>query len=179
MEIAETRLPGVLLVQPPVFRDRRGYFLESWNERRFQDAGIEGRFVQDNVSFSTRGVLRGLHFQDPHPQSKLVSVLHGEVWDVVVDVRRGSPTFGRWEGHTLSAANALQLYVPPGFAHGFTVHSDTAVFAYKCGEYYRPDTEQTLLWNDPDLGIEWPVREPIVSDKDRAGVRFRDLFPVV
>ena len=177
MKVKETGLPGVLLLEPKVFRDERGYFLESWSAERYAAAGVPARFVQDNLSYSRGGVLRGLHFQEPYPQGKLVSVLRGEVFDVAVDVRAGSPTFGRWVGHVLSAENARQLYVPEGYAHGFVVLSDEALFAYRCTEYYHPEAERTLLWNDPELGIEWPVEHPALSAKDEAGRRLRDFGP--
>lgn len=177
MNVQETGLPGVLLVQPPVYRDGRGFFRETWRAERYAAAGIPDRFVQDNVSLSGRGVLRGLHFQEPNPQGKLVSVLRGEVWDVAVDVRAGSPTFGRWTGYTLSEENGWQLWIPPGFAHGFVVTGDEALFAYKCTDVYRPEAEATVLWNDPELGIEWPVGDALVSDRDARGVRLRDLPP--
>jgi dTDP-4-dehydrorhamnose 3,5-epimerase len=178
MKVEETALPGVLLLRPPVFRDGRGFFRETWRADRYAAAGIAGPFVQDNVSLSTRGVLRGLHFQEPGAQGKLVSVLRGEVWDVAVDVRAGSPTFGRWVGYTLSAENGCQLWVPEGFAHGFVVTSDEALFAYKCTGLYLPDAERIVLWNDEDLAIAWPAAgEPRVSPRDAAGVRLRDLAP--
>jgi dTDP-4-dehydrorhamnose 3,5-epimerase len=170
MKVEQTRLPGVLFLEPRVFRDARGHFLETWNEGRYQELGVPGPFVQDNVSVSARGVLRGLHFQQPNPQGKLVSVLQGEVYDVAVDIRVGSPTFGEWLGCTLSGEDGRQLYIPPGFAHGFVVLSPSAVFAYKCTAYYDPDAEGTLLWNDPAIGIEWPVSEPLLSDKDASGL---------
>lgn len=177
MKIIETRLPGVLIVEPKVFGDARGYFMESFQAERYAEAGIAGPFVQDNLSFSRRGILRGLHLQNPRPQGKLVQVLQGEVFDVAVDVRVGSPTFGQWEGVILSAENARQYYVPPGFAHGFVVTSETALFAYKCTDYYMPQSEISLLWNDSDIGIEWPVTEPQLSAKDAAGVRLADIDP--
>lgn len=177
MKIIETRLPGVLIVEPKVFGDARGYFMESFQAERYAAAGIAGPFVQDNLSFSRRGILRGLHLQNPRPQGKLVQVLQGEVFDVAVDVRVGSPTFGQWEGVILSAENARQYYVPPGFAHGFVVTSETALFAYKCTDYYMPQSEISLLWNDGDIGIEWPVTEPQLSAKDAAGVRLADIDP--
>jgi dTDP-4-dehydrorhamnose 3,5-epimerase len=163
-------IPEVLLVEPAVFGDARGFFMESFSARRYADAGIPGPFVQDNVSRSRRGVLRGLHLQHPHAQGKLVSVLEGEVFDVAVDVRVGSPTFGRWVGEYLSAGNHRQLWVPAGFAHGFVVTSDDALFSYKCTEYYRPDAERAVRWDDPRLGITWPVDAPVVSAKDQAGL---------
>lgn len=177
MIVQETGLPGVLLLQPPVFRDERGAFRETWRAERYRELGIAGPFVQDNVSHSARGVLRGLHFQEPGAQGKLVCVLRGEVWDVAVDVRAGSPTFGRSYGVTLSDENGWQLWVPEGFAHGFMVTSDEAVFAYKCTDVYRPEAEATILWNDPDLGIAWPGAAPRVSPRDALGVRLRELAP--
>jgi len=168
VKITETRLPGVLLIEPDVFGDHRGYFMESWNRRRYGEAGLDRDFVQDNLSLSRRGILRGLHYQWPQPQGKLVQVLQGAVFDVAVDIRRGSPTFGQWVGYELSADNHLQLFVPEGFAHGFCVLSEQALFAYKCTDFYNPDTEHSLLWNDPDIGIEWPLTDPLLSDKDAA-----------
>lgn len=176
MKVTETSLPGVLRVEPAVFEDARGYFFESFAERRFAEQGLPQRFVQDNVSRSPRGTLRGLHLQSPpFAQGKLVSVLDGEVFDVAVDARVGSPTFGRWVAETLSAQNHRQLYVPPGFAHGFCVVSDYAVFAYKCTEYYAPKAELSIVWNDPDIGIAWPITDPAISAKDAAGFRLRDV----
>ncbi len=175
MNVLETELPGVLIVDPDVFGDARGFFMESWNGARYEEHGIPDRFVQDNLSFSTHGVLRGLHFQNPHPQGKLVSVLRGEVFDVAVDIRAGSPTFGEWTGTTLSASNRRQLYIPPGFAHGFVVTGEAALFFYKCTDYYAPASEGTVLWNDPDIGIEWPIAEPSLSEKDRAASRLREM----
>jgi dTDP-4-dehydrorhamnose 3,5-epimerase len=175
MKVTQTSLAGVLLVEPVLFRDFRGHFMESWNRERYRAAGLPDEFVQDNVSFSRRDVLRGLHFQQPHPQGKLVWVPLGAVFDVVVDVRVGSPTFGSWTGYALSEENSRQLFVPPGLAHGFVVTSDVALFSYKCTEYYRPSAETTLLWNDPDLAISWPLATPKLSAKDQAGIRLRDL----
>ena len=168
MTVKPTALPGVLLIEPRVFRDGRGHFLETWHEARYREAGIAGPFVQDNVSVSTRGVLRGLHVQNPHPQGKLVGVLEGAVWDVAVDVRPDSPTFRQWVGCTLSGENGHQLWIPPGFAHGFVVTSERAVFAYKCTDVYRPEAELTVRWDDPALGIAWPVEAPELSAKDAA-----------
>ena len=183
MKVVRTELPGVLIIEPRAVSDARGFFVESWSEERYAAAGITGPFVQDNVSLSPRGVLRGLHFQWPRPQGKLVSVLRGEVFDVVVDVRAGSPTFGRWLGATLSAADKRQLWIPPGFAHGFQVLSEEALFAYKCTDYYAPECEHAIAWNDPELGIAWPNPEPILSERDRAAPALRDLaaarFPLV
>ena len=175
MKTVSLALPGMILIEPQIFRDDRGHFLESWNEGRYEKAGIVGRFIQDNVSWSRRGVLRGLHFQEPHPQAKLVSVLHGEVWDVAVDIRLGSETFGKWMGMRLSAENGRQLYIPEGFAHGFVVLSEAALFSYKCTDYYHPEAEAAIRWDDPDLAVEWPVAEPFLSGKDRQGMLLRDV----
>lgn len=168
MNVIETSLPGVLILAPKVFGDERGFFMETWNAERYMEAGLPGRFVQDNLSYSARGVLRGLHFQNPDQQGKLVYVLRGEVFDVAVDIRVGSPTFGEWVGTTLSAENRRQLYVPEGFAHGFLVTGDEALFAYKCTARYNAGAEGSVLWNDPDIGIEWPSEIPALSEKDRA-----------
>jgi dTDP-4-dehydrorhamnose 3,5-epimerase len=167
MNIIETDLPEVLIVEPKVFGDDRGFFIETWNRQRYAAAGIDVDFVQDNLSFSRRGTLRGLHYQNPNAQGKLVHVLQGEVYDVAVDVRAGSPTFGRWVAVTLSSENRRQIYVPPGFAHGFCVVSEAALFAYKCTALYSPQTEGSIRWNDPKLSIPWPVGEPILSAKDK------------
>jgi dTDP-4-dehydrorhamnose 3,5-epimerase len=175
VNVIETELPGVLVVEPKVFGDERGFFMESWNRRRYEEAGLPGGFVQDNLSFSSRGVLRGLHFQNPQPQGKLVCVLAGEVFDVAVDIRVGSPTFGRWTGVTLSAANKRQFYVPQGFAHGFLVTGESALFFYKCTDYYAPSCERIVLWDDPDIGIEWPADAPTLSERDRAALRLCDM----
>lgn len=174
MNVIATALPGALIIEPRVFGDSRGFFLESWQRDRYAAAGLPADFVQDNLSLSRRGVLRGLHFQHPRGQGKLVYVLQGEVYDVAVDIRPDSPTFGRWEGVLLSAENKRQFYVPPGFAHGFCVTSDTALFAYKCSEIYDPTVEGCILWNDPDLGIPWPIDAPELSTKDRQGIRLAD-----
>ncbi len=175
MNVLETRLPGVLIIEPDVFGDARGFFMETWSRERYREARLPAGFVQDNLSRSARGVLRGLHFQNPHPQGKLISVLEGEVFDVAVDVRAGSPTFGEWVGEVLSSANRRQLYVPEGFAHGFVVIGDTALFSYKCTEYYHPETERSILWNDPEIGIEWPIGDPILSDKDSRAPRLAGI----
>ena len=168
MIVKPTSLEDVLLVEPVRHGDARGYFQETYQEDRYRAAGINCRFVQDNLSFSERGVLRGLHLQHPKGQDKLVSVMQGEVFDVAVDVRYGSPTFGEWVGERLSAENGRQLFVPKGFAHGYCVTSDTALFAYKCSEIYAPDCEVSIRWDDPDIGIDWPVTEPILSARDAA-----------
>jgi dTDP-4-dehydrorhamnose 3,5-epimerase len=173
MIIESTPLQGLLRIQPAVFGDERGYFQETWNLRRYTEAGLDRHFVQDNLSFSRRGILRGLHFQNPGPQGKLVYVLQGAVFDVAVDVRADSPTFGQWYGETLSAENHVQLFVPEGFAHGFCVTSDFALFAYKCTDFYNPATEHSIQWNDPEIGIPWPIENPELSAKDSAGIPLR------
>ena len=177
MTVSETGLPGVLVIEPRVFGDARGFFLERFHAECYADAGIPGPFVQDNHSRSQRGILRGLHFQKRHPQGKLVEVVSGEVYDVAVDVRPGSDTFGRWTGVRLSAENHRQLWVPPGFAHGFVVLSESADFLYKCTDVYHPEDEGGVIWNDPDLGIDWPLADPQLSHKDAALPRLRDLGP--
>lgn len=175
MNVLRCELDGPLIVEPKVFGDERGFFLESWNRDRYRDAGIALDFVQDNFSFSRRGTLRGMHAQNPRPQGKLVSVWQGEVWDVVADLRRQSPTFGRWFGVTLSAENKRQFWVPPGFAHGFVVMSDTALFHYKCTDTYSPKDEIGFRFDDPAVGIRWPLENPILSARDRQAPLLRDL----
>lgn len=170
MKIAATSLPGVLLVEPQAFGDERGYFMETFSASRYAESGIAGPFVQDNLSRSRRGVLRGIHFQHPYAQAKLVSVLEGEVFDVAVDLRVGSPTFGRWHAELLSADNRRQLFVPEGFGHAFAVTSDRALFSYKCTEYYHPECERTIRWDDARIGIAWPMADVELSTKDRAGL---------
>ncbi|HOK90564.1 MAG TPA: dTDP-4-dehydrorhamnose 3,5-epimerase [Candidatus Hydrogenedentes bacterium] len=170
MEVRGTPIEGLLVIQPKVWRDDRGFFLESYQARRYADAGLPERFVQDNHSCSARGVLRGLHGQFPRAQGKLVRVIEGEIWDVAVDLRPGSPTYGRHYGLTLTADNFLQFYIPPGFAHGFCVLSDRAQLEYKCTEYYYPEDEFVLRWDDPALAIPWPVRDPILSSRDQGGL---------
>ena len=167
MIIETTPLAGLLLIKPDVYGDARGFFQETWNLRRYTEAGLDRHFVQDNLSLSRRGILRGLHFQNPRPQGKLVHVLQGEVFDVAVDVRADSPTFGQWYGAVLSSENHHQLFVPEGFAHGFCVLSDTALFAYKCTDFYNPEAEFSIQWNDPQLAIDWPIENPELSEKDR------------
>ena len=167
MKKIETDLQGVWIVEPKVFGDQRGFFYETWQQQRYADIGIKGTFVQDNVSFSRKGVLRGLHYQQPHSQGKLVTVLQGEVFDVAVDIRVGSPQFGQWTGVVLSGENHRQLWIPEGFAHGFCVLSETAYFSYKCTDVYAPDCEGGILWNDPDIGIKWPLEDVVLSDKDQ------------
>ncbi len=181
MERIDTKIDGAYRLLPKVFGDDRGFFLESWNQQTFAAIGIHEEFVQDNHSRSQRNVLRGLHYQIENPQGKLVWVTQGAVFDVFVDLRRNSPTFGKWDGHILSAENKERLWVPPGLAHGFLVLSDTADFQYKCTQYYTPAKERTLLWNDPEIGILWPItegKEPILSAKDLVGkpMAEADLF---
>ncbi|HAT3731435.1 TPA: dTDP-4-dehydrorhamnose 3,5-epimerase [Serratia marcescens] len=176
MKVIDTQVAGVKLIEPKVFGDRRGFFMETFQKSRYQDLlGIDDEFVQDNHSRSARGVLRGLHFQTVKPQGKLVRVVRGEVYDVVVDIRPSSPTFKKWVGVHLSEDNHNQLWVPPGLAHGFVVLSDIADFEYKCTEYYHPAHEACLLWNDPEVGIEWPIDNPILSEKDKLGKSLREL----
>jgi len=175
MNVVTCDIPGLLVIEPKVFGDARGFFFENWSERRYREAGIDARFVQDNLSLSRQGILRGLHFQNPNGQGKLVCVLQGEVFDVAVDLRRSSPTFGRWHGTSLSADNKRQFFIPPGFAHGFYVVSETALFHYKCTDYYAPQSELTLRWDDPDLAIAWPGANPLLSEKDGKGLRLRDI----
>jgi dTDP-4-dehydrorhamnose 3,5-epimerase len=173
--VRETSLPGVVLIELAAFGDDRGFFLETWHEARYREAGLPTAFVQDNVSRSAQGVVRGLHFQEPQAQGKLVSALEGEIYDVAVDVRVGSPRFGSWMGSVLSDRNHHQLYIPEGFAHGFCVVSETALVSYKCTRPYTPRAERTLLWNDPGIGIQWPVARPRVSANDAAGKPLREL----
>jgi dTDP-4-dehydrorhamnose 3,5-epimerase len=180
MEIKQTRIEGLKIITPRVFGDERGYFFESFNIRSFRDATDDVvEFVQDNESFSKKGVLRGLHYQVQRPQGKLVRVVTGEVFDVAVDLRKSSPTFGQWAGVTLSAENKKQFWIPVGFAHGFLVTSDTAIVAYKATDFYSPEGERSIAWDDPDIGIEWPVdMNPLVSEKDASAVSFKsaDIF---
>ena len=177
MKVIETAIDGVKIIEPRVFGDERGFFLETFQARRYaEEAGIDLPFVQDNHSRSAKGVLRGLHFQKTKPQGKLVRVVRGEVFDVAVDIRRDSPTFGRWEAAILSEENKRQFWVPPGLAHGFVVLSETADFEYKCTDYYDPSDEACLIWNDPAVGIEWPLAEPQLSAKDAQGLPLRELF---
>lgn len=174
MKVLSTPLPGVLLIEPKVFGDDRGFFLETYLQRRYGEAGISLPFVQDNWSRSVKATLRGLHFQEPHPQGKLVQVVTGAVFDVAVDIRVGSPTFGKWFGTELSAQSKRQLWIPPGFAHGFCVLSESADFLYKCTAPYMPEHERGIAWNDPDLGVDWPVPEPLLSKKDAGAPRLKD-----
>jgi dTDP-4-dehydrorhamnose 3,5-epimerase len=175
MQILSTELDGVVIIEPKVFGDPRGFFLESWNADRYRAAGLPGTMVQDNLSSSMQGVLRGLHYQYPEPQGKLVYVLAGAVFDVAVDIRVGSPSFGRWTGVELSAENKRQLFIPEGFAHGFCVTSDRALFAYKCTRPYRPQYDRGIAWNDPEIGVRWPLAAPHLSEKDAQAPRLRDV----
>lgn len=175
MNIIETDLPGCRIIEPRVFADERGSFHESWNALRYREHGLPDAFVQSNVSVSTRGVLRGLHYQWPQPQGKLVGVLEGEVWDVAVDIRRGSPHFGRWTAVLLSAANHRQFWIPEGFAHGFVVLSERAVFSYLCTAPYVASADAGVRWNDARLAIDWPVAEPLLSPKDAAAPFLDDI----
>jgi len=176
MKVIDTKISGVKLIQPKVFGDERGFFLETYEKNRYQKLlNIALEFVQDNHSRSSKGVLRGLHFQTENPQGKLVRVVRGEVFDVAVDIRLDSPTFGQWEGVILSEENKSQFWIPPGLAHGFVVLSDFADFEYKCTEFYSPIHEKCLLWNDPDLGVNWPLENPLLSAKDKLGMRLKEL----
>ena len=176
MNVIKTKLKDCLIIEPKVFGDERGFFLETFQVERYAElAGVSLTFVQDNQSRSSKGVLRGLHFQRTKPQGKLVRVVRGEVYDVAVDIRSGSPTYGQWEAVILSEENKTQFWVPPGFAHGFLVLSDTADFEYKCTDYYDPSDEGSLLWNDPDLNISWPENDPNLSEKDANAPKLADL----
>ena len=177
IKVTRNEIEGLAVIEPTVYRDERGYFVETYNENDMKEAGLSLRFVQDNQSMSRKGVLRGLHFQKQFPQGKLVRVLQGSVFDVAVDLRANSPTFGKWFGVELSAENMKQFYIPEGFAHGFYVMSDVAVFAYKCTDFYHPGDEGGMKWNDPEIGIEWPLDgEPLLSEKDRKWLGIRDTF---
>lgn len=176
MKAIETRLPGVLIIEPRVFGDVRGFFVESFQIERYRELGVDLPFVQDNHSRSSRGVLRGLHFQRTQPQGKLVRVSRGSVWDVAVDIVSTSPTFGQYVGVELNDENHRQLWVPPGYAHGFCVLSDVADFQYKCTDFYYPEDEGALLWNDPDVKIPWPIEQPLLSEKDRNNPTLRQLL---
>jgi dTDP-4-dehydrorhamnose 3,5-epimerase len=176
MKIIETPLPGVIILEPKVFGDQRGFFMETWSQERYCAAGIKEEFVQDNMSSSSRGTLRGLHFQHPQGQGKLVQALSGAIFDAVVDIRVNSPSFGQWFGTELNAEKRRQMYIPPGFAHGFCVLSDIALFSYKCTDYYNPQAEGGILWNDPDIGIDWPFEDqPVLSDRDQHHSRLSEV----
>ncbi len=183
MKVTPARIPDLLVIEPRVFGDPRGFFMETWQGARYAEHGVPDRFVQDNLSSSSRGVLRGLHLQHPHAQGKLVQVLQGRVLDVAVDVRVGSPWFGQWAGVVLDDQSRNQFWVPAGFAHGYSVISEQALFSYKCTDYYHQETELSVLWNDPDIGVDWQLdQKPLLSDKDRSGLRLseipRDRLPV-
>ena len=179
MNIITTLLEGVLIIEPGVFEDNRGFFMETYNQNKYQKSGINRLFIQDNLSYSVRGTLRGLHFQIKHPQAKLVQVITGEIFDVAVDIRKDSPTFGKWTGVVLSAQNKRQMFIPEGFAHGFCVISETAYFLYKCSDFYAPDDEGGIIWSDPDIGIEWPVKSPLISEKDKHYPRLCEQLSVL
>ena len=176
MQIEELSVTGVKVITPKVFGDQRGFFLESFNKRLYDEAGIQGEFVQDNHSKSAKGVIRGLHFQKEYPQGKLVRVTAGEVWDVILDIRKGSPSFGQWVGVHISAENKKQVWVPAGLAHGFAVLSEIAEFMYKVTDYYHPEDEKGVLWDDPSLKIDWKVKDAVLSEKDRLLPRFQDAM---
>jgi len=167
MKIITTSIAGILIIEPKTFQDKRGFFMETYNRNRYNASGINATFVQDNLSCSLKNTVRGLHFQIKHPQAKLIQVISGEIFDVAVDLRRGSATFGKWTGIHLSDENRRQAYIPEGFAHGFCVLSEFALFYYKCSDFYAPDDEGGIIWSDPDIGIEWPVINPIISEKDK------------
>jgi dTDP-4-dehydrorhamnose 3,5-epimerase len=177
MKVLPTELDGVLIIEPEVFGDQRGFFLESYQQQRYREAGVQAGFIQDNISFSVRYTLRGLHYQYPNGQAKLVQVLQGEIYDVAVDIRRGSPTFGKWVGVLLSGENHRQFFLPQGFAHGFCVMSPTALFMYKCSDYYAPQCEGGICWDDPGLKIPWPLPAPILSERDRHFPRLNEIEP--
>jgi len=175
MKVTESSLPGVLIIEPRIFPDGRGFFFETFNRERYGQHGISNEFVQDNLSYSIKDTLRGLHYQLPHSQAKLVQVLSGEAFDVAVDIRTSSPTFGKWTGVLLSSENKKQLFIPKGFAHGFCVMSGTVLFSYKCDDFYAPDCEKGILWSDPDIGIDWPTTTPLLSEKDRKYSCLKDI----
>lgn len=177
MKILTTPLEGVLIIEPAVFEDERGYFMETYHQRRYNDSGIRPDFVQDNMSNSVRGTLRGLHYQYPHAQAKLVQVLQGAIFDVAVDIRQGSPQFGQWTGAELSDTNRRQIYIPEGFAHGFCVLSETALFSYKCSDLYAPECEGGIIWSDPTIHIDWPIDGPVLSEKDKNYPCLNDVPP--
>ncbi len=180
MKTLTTKLKGLLLIEPDIFKDERGFFMETYSQKKYQSVGVKVPFVQDNFARSSRGVLRGLHYQVQFGQDKLVYVSQGEVFDVVVDIRRESETFGQWEGFSLSSSNKRQLFIPKGFAHGYCVVSDIAEFQYKCSDYYHPEDEGGLIWNDPTVNIEWPVQNPVISEKDLNLPKINEIsYPVL
>ena len=168
MKAEKTAFQTAWIIEPDAFHDQRGYFMETYHKEKYEQLGLKTHFVQDNLSYSVRGTLRGLHYQHPHGQAKLVQVIKGEIFDVILDIRRGSPTFGQWMGASLSDENKRQFYVPEGFAHGFCVLSETALVYYKCSDFYAPESEGGILWRDPGMGIEWPIPDPLLSEKDRS-----------
>jgi len=177
VKLIQTAIKGVVIIEPRVFEDARGFFMETYQQRKYAEAGIDCTFVQDNLSCSSRGVLRGLHYQLKHQQATLVQVIRGEAFDVAVDIRTGSPTFGNWIGARLSDKNKRQLFIPQGFAHGFCVISETVLFQYKCSDFYTPNDEGGILFSDPDINIDWPISDPILSDKDKEYPRLKDISP--
>lgn len=179
MKLIQTKIPGLLVIEPAVYKDDRGFFLEVFHTEKYAAHGMIGPFVQDNHSQSVQKVLRGLHAQREYPQGKLIRVIEGEIFDVAVDMRKDSRTFGQWEGLSLSSDNFKQFYVPPGFLHGFCVLSKSAQVEYKCTDFYHPGDELTVLWNDPDIGIQWPITDPILSEKDKRGKRFSEIVDLL
>ena len=177
MKVTPTSLPDVIIIEPSAFEDRRGFFMETYHQKRYEHANIRCIFVQDNLSHSVRGILRGLHYQLQYPQAKLVQVTNGSIFDVAVDIRQGSQTFGKWVGAHISDKNRHQIFVPEGFAHGFCVLSETADVIYKCTDFYAPDDEGGILWSDPNIGIDWPITDPVLSDKDSQYSCLRDVPP--
>ena len=175
MKIITTSIKGILIIEPVTFRDKRGFFMETYNRNRYNASGINATFVQDNLSCSLKNTVRGLHFQIKHPQAKLIQVITGEIFDVAVDLRPGSATFGKWIGILLSDENRRQVFIPEGFAHGFCVLSESALFHYKCSDFYTQDDEGGIIWSDPDIGIEWPVQNPIISEKDKQYQKLSNL----
>ncbi len=176
MKVTESGIKGVFIIEPDVYEDDRGFFMETFHNERYRKLlGINLDFVQDNISRSSKNVLRGMHFQKNYPQGKIVKASRGEILDVVVDLRKGSPTYGAWESFKLSEQNKLQVWIPPGFAHGFLVMSDSADFEYKCTEYYHPEDELCLMWNDPEVAIDWTINDPILTEKDKKGLSLKDL----
>jgi dTDP-4-dehydrorhamnose 3,5-epimerase len=177
MKVTPTSLPNVLIIEPTIFEDKRGFFIETYHQSKYEQSHIHSIFVQDNFSHSVHGILRGLHYQLHYPQAKLVQVIHGAIFDVAVDIRQGSPTFGKWIGAHISDKNRRQIFVPEGFAHGFCVLSETADVMYKCTDFYVPDDEGGILWSDSDIGINWPIADPLLSDKDSLYPCLKDVPP--
>ena len=177
MKILETSLKGVLIIEPDVFTDQRGFFMETFHQEKYREHGIDVAFVQDNLSYSVRGTMRGLHYQHPHDQAKLIQVLTGRVFDVAVDIRSGSPTFGQWTGLELDSESRRQIFIPEGFAHGFCVLSERAVVTYKCTDFYAPNDEGGIIWSDPYVGIQWPITDPLLSEKDSKYPLLKDIPP--